>query len=262
MGVNVLGPVEVWHAGLPVDLPGRQHRLVLGVLALFQGELVTADRLVDLLWQDHPPRRARASIHSRVSELRASLREFCRSEARLVTRGNGYSLEIPDEQVDARRFRRILAGWRTVGSDSVVRGCLQTAIGLWRGPVLGGELTGAAHAAMCYGLESARLTASEDLFEVELRLGNHQLVADEIVGLVAANPTRERLLGQAMLALYRVGRTAEALQAYDRYRRWLADEFGADPGNALRQIQLTVLRDVAGQQTEPPAANAVHPVLH
>jgi DNA-binding SARP family transcriptional activator len=254
MEVNVLGPVEVWHAGRPVDLPGRQHRLVLGILILFHGELVPTDRLVDLLWHEHPPRRARASLHSRVSELRASLGDLCMTGARLVTRGNGYLLDIPDEQVDARRFRRVLAGWRGVGNDCVVRGCLKAAIRLWRGPVLGGELTGAAHATICHGLESARLTATEDLFEVELRLGNHQLLADEIVGLVAANPTRERLLGQAMVALSRVGRTAEALQAYERYRRWLGDEFGADPGGPVRQIHLALLRGDASAQAATTAA--------
>lgn len=242
MEVRVLGPVEVWHAGRPVDLPGRQHRLVLGILTLSDGQLVPADRLVDLLWPERPPRRARAALHSRVSELRAALGEPCRTEKPLVTRGDGYLLDVPDQQVDARRFRQILRGWRGVGKDQVVRECLRTAVGLWRGPVLGGELSGAAHAAVCHGLESARLTAAEDLFEVELRLGNHHQVVDDLVGLVAAHPARERLRGQAMLALHRVGRTAEALQEYGRYRRWLGDRFGADPGAPLRHIHLTLLR--------------------
>jgi DNA-binding SARP family transcriptional activator len=229
--VRVLGPVEVLHDGRVLNLARRQHRLLLGILALDVNHVVTTDRLMDLVWAERPPRQARAVIHSRVSEVRAALAGL-QTEARdcIRTHGEGYLLDLPAEQVDIHQFHLLLARVRTSGSDEQRRALLRRALSLWRGRMLGGWLPEDSHAVLCRAHEAARLTAAEDLHDVELRLGNHRTVVDEMLGLLAENPGRERLTAQAMLALHRAGRTAEATQIYDFCRRWLVS---CDPVNVI-----------------------------
>ncbi|HLL66558.1 MAG TPA: BTAD domain-containing putative transcriptional regulator [Micromonosporaceae bacterium] len=239
MDIRVLGPVELWHDGAPVALARRQQRLVLGILALEANRLVSSDRLIDQLWGDAVPPRGRAVLQTRISELRSVLAQL--PDVELATYGAGYVLRVDPQFVDAHRFRCAVAGWRDAGSDQLAREALRGALELWRGPVLGGGLPEPAHSSLCQGLESARSTALEDLFEIELRLGAHAEVVDDVVAACAANPTRERLLGQAMVALQRTGRAVEALQVYDRRRRWLRDELGVDPGAEVQQVYLALL---------------------
>jgi DNA-binding SARP family transcriptional activator len=258
--IRVLGPVEAWHAGRSLYLARRQQRLILGILALEADRLVGCDRLIDLLWGSRPPRRARAVVQSRVSELRTALHDHQQpdTEVRLATRGNGYVLLVSPELVDAHQFRMLTASWRETRTDDEARLSLRRALALWRGLALGGDLTPEAQ-SMCQGLQSARLTVAEDLFEIELRLGNHDQVADEIRDLAAANPGRERLVGQLLLALHRGGRTPEALRFYDRWRRWLGDELGIDPGRDLQRLHLALLQDdptVAGEADQRTSQRA------
>jgi DNA-binding SARP family transcriptional activator len=240
---RVLGPVEVVHATSPVQFGRRQQRLVLGILALEVNHVVTVDRLIDLLWNDHPPRQARAVLHSRVSEIRGCLGGVGDPDTEVRTVDNGYVLRTPPERVDAFVFRNAVTGWRRLPTLMAARTSLRAALGLWRGPVLGGGLTGSVHVSLCQGLESARLTAIEDLFDIELGLGKHHQVVAEIIEASAVHPTRERLVAQMMRALYRSGRGSEAVTAYDRWRKWLAEELGTDPGNDVRQLYLAILRN-------------------
>lgn len=244
MEIRVLGPVEAWHRGRSLYLARRQQRLILGILALDANKLVTSDRLIDLLWGEQLPAHARAVLQSRVSELRTALTAHQRpdADATLLTRGNGYVLAISPEQVDAHQFRLTAARTSEMASDDEARRSLRKALALWRGPVLGGQLTEGAYAALCQGLEAERLTTAEDLFEIELRLGNHLKVVDELGELATAHPSRERLVVQRLLALHRAGRTAQALHEYDRWRRWLADDLGIDPGTEVQQLHLAILR--------------------
>jgi DNA-binding SARP family transcriptional activator len=242
--IRVLGEVEVWRADVPLCLARRQQRLLLGILAIEANELITIDRLIDLLWGDQPPRQARAVLQSRMSELRTALHAFRGpdDELEILTRGSGYLLKVDPDLVDAYRFQSLVAAARVPTSPEEACRSLRAALDLWQGPVLGGRLTAHAHAALCSVLESERLTAAEDLFEIELQLGRHYQVADEIRELADANPERERLVAQMMLALHRAGRTADALHTYDRWRRWLADELGIDPAAEVQRLYLAMLR--------------------
>jgi DNA-binding SARP family transcriptional activator/tetratricopeptide (TPR) repeat protein len=262
--VRVLGTVEVQVGDSTLNLAKRQHRLILGILSLEPNRPIRIDRLIDLLWGDDPPQQARSVIYSRISELRAALNKAngtATEGGQLLTVGSSYLLQIAPELVDAHKFRMLLATARGSGSDERVRTLLRQALGLWRGPVLGGWLPAAAHGAVCHGLESARLTAAEDLFEAELRLHRHEAVVDELVDLSAANPSRERLTAAVMLALHRTGRTAEAIRAYDRTRRWLDRELGIDPGKPLTALYLSLLRGAqpASPHSSPEATAEAGP---
>ena len=253
--ILVLGPVEVWHGGRALALARQQERFILGVLALEVGRPVATDRLIDLLWGDNPPRSARAVLQTRVSELRTAMTSLLdqpggadgaadRVAVTIESRRSAYVLMAPEEIVDAYAFLRKIRDWRSAGTPSAGRDLLRSALDLWRGPVLGeaAEHTGAVPLRQV--LESARLTALEDLFELELSLGNHAVVADEILRLSTEDQTRERLMELAMIAQYRSGRATDALRTFDRWRRWLADEFGAMPGQRLADVHRAILRNV------------------
>jgi len=242
--IRVLGPVEVVIHGTHLRLAKRQHRLIVGVLGIEVNRSVLSDRLIDLLWGDRPPARPRAVLHSRISELRAVLRATDSGTAHhaLVTEHDGYALRIPARMVDAHRFRELVTHARQIKSDSRPRDTLRQALGLWRGPVLGGWSLTSPNYSLCDSLESARLTAAEDLHEAELRLGNHQSIVDELIELSAANPTRDRLTAALMVALHRAGRSAEALDVYRQRLVWLCSEFGIDPAPSLQQLHVAILR--------------------
>lgn len=255
MEVRVLGPVEVLIEGNRLPLAKRQHRLIVGILGIEVNRSVLTDRLIDLLWGDGPPARPRAVLHSRISELRAVLRAATGGAANhtLVTEHDGYVLRIPARMVDAYRFREIVTHARQIRSDPRLRDMLRQALGLWRGPVLGGLSPTAPNHSLCASLESARLTAAEDLHEAELRLGNHQSIVDELLELSAANPTRDRLTATLMVALHRAGRSAEAVAVYRQRRAWLRTEFGVDPAPSLQQLHVAILRhDPAAGLHGPP----------
>ncbi|MEU4470144.1 BTAD domain-containing putative transcriptional regulator [Micromonospora sp. NPDC023888] len=257
--LRVLGPVEVWNRGVPLQFARRQQRVLLGILALEANQLVTGDRLVDLLWGERPPQRARAVLQTRLSEIRAilDLAEDPDPAVLLDTTGGGYRLRVSPEQVDAQLFRNLVSDQRTRGSDDEARSILRAALALWRGPVLGGWLPAEGQADLTQGLEALRLTANEDLFDVELRLGNHRDIVDDVVELAGKHPTRERLAGQMMRALARSGRGPEALTSFDRWRRWLRDELGTDPSAEIQAIHLAVLRGADDQADTDGSRTAV-----
>lgn len=244
MEVRVLGPIEVLVHGNPLRLAKRQHRLILGVLGIEVNRSVLSDRLIDLLWGDRPPARPRAVLHTRISELRAVLRDTVGGTAHLalVTEHDGYMLRMPARMVDAYRFRELITHARVIRSDHRLRDMLRQALDLWRGPVLGGWSPAGPDHSLCASLESARLTAAENLHEAELRLGNHQSIVDELLELSAANPTRDRLTAALMVALHRAGRSAEAIAVYRQRRVWLRSEFGVDPAPSLQQLHVAILR--------------------
>jgi DNA-binding SARP family transcriptional activator len=253
--VRVLGPVEVLIRGTQLRLSKHQHRLIVGILGIEVNRPVLSDRLIDLLWGDSPPARPRSVLHSRISELRAALRAADGGAAHraLVTEHDGYVLRIPARMVDAHRFRELVTHSRQVRSDLRLRDMLRQALALWRGPVLGGwSPTGPNH-SLCDSLESARLTAAETLHEAELRLGNHQSIADELIELSAANPTRDRLTAALMMALHRAGRSAEAVAVYNQRRVWLRSEFGVDPAPSLQQLHIAILRHDPAVDLRVPA---------
>ena len=255
--ILVLGPVEVRHGGRALVFSRQQERFILGVLALEVGRPVATDRLIDLLWADKPPRSARAVLQTRVSELRTALTSLLREPAAgfgalddaaevavtIESRRSAYVLMAPEQIVDAFVFLQQARDWRSAATPAAGRDQLRAALDLWRGPVLGEpDHTGAP--PLRQALESARLTALEDLFELELSLGNHAAVVDEILRLPAEDQTRERLVELAMIAQYRCGRAAEALRTFDRWRRWLDEELAITPGVPIQEIHRAILRNI------------------
>ncbi|MEU8300486.1 AfsR/SARP family transcriptional regulator [Micromonospora sp. NPDC048909] len=254
MELQLLGAVEAWVEGRRLDLGPRQQRLVLAVLALKVNQFVPVERLVDLTWPESPPHSARHAIHVRVSLLRTvlTLAGAGRDGVEIHTRGPLYVLRADPMCVDAHRFRALLSDARNATDDVAKASLLRRALDMWHGPPLADVVTPPIE-ALCQGLEEARLTALEEWFGAQLRLGRHEAVIDELAEFVIQHPYRQRLLAQLMLALYRAGRAPDALVAYRLTRRRLVDELGLDPSAQLQKLERAILRgDPALDLPEPP----------
>jgi DNA-binding SARP family transcriptional activator len=256
MGVEfrILGPLEVVRDGRVVPLGGTGMRALLAVLLLHANELVASDRLIEELWGERSPARGANTVQVYVSRLRKLLgREL------IETQPAGYLLRAAPELVDLHRFSTLLRQSEGAAPASAAES-LRRALALWRGDPLG-DLAGEDCAqAEIRRLEELRAVALERLLEVELALGNRSIVAESAT-LVARYPLRERLRGHLMLALYREGRQAEALEAYRETRRMLSDELGLEPGEPLRALEQAILRQDPALlvPVQPPAASAAPP---
>ena len=207
------------------------------MLALRQGRVVGVDALVDGVWGEELPAAPRNALHHHIARLRAAL-----GEESIVGSPDGYALK--GAHVDAVRFEELLAETRSALRDGDVlaaANAVASALALWRGPALQG-LTGTAwFSAEARRLETLRVDALEEDFEVRLALGEHRELMPTLRSALADNPFRERLWGQLMLALYRSGRQADALETFQEARRVLADELGLEPGPELRRLQEAIL---------------------
>jgi DNA-binding SARP family transcriptional activator len=237
---RILGPLEVLDGARRVAVTGRNQRALLALLVLRAGTVVPTGRLVDELWGENPPPTATTSLQNAVSQLRKVLGADV-----LETRAPGYALLVERAQVDAHRFEELLASSRS--SDPEQRAAvLREAIGLWRGPALADfELESFAESET-RRLEELRLVAVEERIEADLELGRHADLVGEVESLVAEHPLRERFRAQLMLSLYRSGRQAEALKAYQEARAALVEELGIDPSAELQRLQGMILRQEAG----------------
>jgi DNA-binding SARP family transcriptional activator/tetratricopeptide (TPR) repeat protein len=233
---RILGPLEVRDGGRRLGVDRPRDRALLAALLLRAGEVVSIDRLVDDLWGEQPPRTARAALHNGISALRRLLGPDV-----LLTRPPGYVLAVPREQIDVRRFERLLEQASAAApADRADR--LREALALWRGPALDDVSFEAFAQAEIARLEELRAAAREELVEAELARGRHAAVVPELEALVTEHPFRERPRAQLMIALYRSGRQAEALEAYQSARRFLDEELGLEPGPTLQKLQQAVLR--------------------
>ncbi len=229
MEFRILGPLEVLDEGTPVPLGRGRERALLALLLTHPNEVVSIDRLIDELWGPEPPKAAVNTVQYYVSRLRKIL-----GADRIVTRPPGYAIRVEPGELDLERFERLLAD----GSGEAVR----EAIALWRGAALA-DFAFESFAQPTIGrLEELRLVALELRVEADLAAGRHAEVVAELEPLVEAHPLRERLRAQLMLALYRAGRQAEALEAYHAARRVLVDELGLEPGPALQELERAILR--------------------
>lgn len=247
---RILGPLEVWAGGRTLHLGGPKPRTLLAVLLLHAGEAVSADRLIDELWGESPPRSARHLLHVYVSNLRrAGIHPL------LSARAPGYALELGHDELDAGRFERLLGSGRRLLAAEQPAGAAQAlreALALWRGDALADFTYEPFAQAEIARLGELRLAALEDRVEADLALGRHRELVGELEALVAASTLRERPRGQLMLALYRSGRQAEALEAYQQARRVLGEALGIEPSRPLRQLQQAILRH--DPSLEPGAA--------
>ena len=248
MQICVLGPLELSVDDHPVALGGTKQRAVLAMLGLDANHAVTADRLIEGLWGEEPPASAAKMVQNYVWRLRGALPAGAGAE--IVTRGRSYELRIDRELVDVCRLERLVSEAARGGSADAAR----EALALFRGEPLS-DVAGEPFAnAEIRRLEELRLTASELAVEADLADGRHQDVVLEIEALLAANPLRERLHAQRMLALYRCGRQAEALEAFRHARATLVEQIGVEPAPELRRLHDAILRQDPSLDVEPAAA--------
>jgi DNA-binding SARP family transcriptional activator/class 3 adenylate cyclase len=247
MEFRILGPLEVTQGNRALALGGAKQRALLAILVIHASRVVSTDRLIDLLWGDDAPPTAGNTLQVYVSQLRKALEptRTRRGPAQvLVRRAPGYVLEVDEDAIDACRFERLVE----IGRDALAASdheraaeVLRTALALWRGPALADFSYEPFAQSEITRLEELRMAALEDRIAADLALGRHASFVGELDALVAQYPLREGLRGHLMLALYRSGRQAEALQVYQDTRRALEGELGIDPSSALQQLEKGIL---------------------
>ena len=236
---RILGALEVADDDRLLVLGGPKQRAVLAVLLLHRGEVVSNDRLIDELWGERPPASAAKAVQVYVSNLRKAL-----GDGVVLTRGRGYMLEADNGRVDVDRFEGLVAEGRTAlaeGDAKLASGRLREALALWRGPALADFVYEPFAQSEVARLEEERLAALEDRIEADLALGRSAALIGELEGLGREHPLRERLQAQLMLALYRSGRQADALERYQRARHKLIGELGIEPGPELQDLERAIL---------------------
>src|SRR6266566_3615040 len=239
MQFRILGPLEVVAHGEPRALGGAKQRAVLAVLLLHANRVVSRDGLIDAVWGEHAPETANSALQGYVSALRKTL-----GADLILTRAPGYVLETAPASVDLGRFESLLAeGSNALAARDAKRASkrLREALDLWRGEPLA-DLDSAGFVQLeCVRLKELRLSAVEERVDADLALGRHAELVAELHALVREHPLRERLRAQLMLALYRSGRQAEALDVYQQGRRLIAQELGLEPGEGLKRLEHAIL---------------------
>ena len=236
---RILGPLEVLDDDQTIELGGARQRAVLAILLLHRGETVSTERIVEQMWGEQPPPTAVKTVQVYVSHLRRALVEDVISSSR-----GGYVLTVDAERIDALRFERLLnEGRAALSGDDPARAAelLRSALALWRGQALGDLAYERFAQDDAVRLEELRLAAVEERIEADLRLGRHVELVPELEGLVVEHPLRERARAQHMLALYRSGRQADALESFRDARRALTEELGLEPGRELRGLEQAIL---------------------
>jgi predicted ATPase/DNA-binding SARP family transcriptional activator len=274
MGIEfrILGPLEMSADGRVLPLGSPKQRALLALLLVHANETLSRDRVIEELWAETAPATVESAFHSYLSRLRRLL-EGAGAGDLLVREAHGYRLRVAPDQLDANRFEGLVSAGSeglAAGKFEVAADRLRQALALWRGPALADVQSERFAITASARLEEARVSALEQRLEADLALGRHGRLIGELETLVAAHPYRERLRAQLMLTLYRCGRQAEALRAYQEARRALADELGLEPGQELKELEQAILRqaatlrlDRAELATEPeaslPAPAAVAP---
>ena len=231
----ILGPLEVRDGETDVELRGGQQRKLLAILLLHSGEAASSDRLIEELWDGQPPETALKALQGYVSSLRKQL-----GPEAVETVGTGYRLKVAPEDVDAHRFEELLAEARPL-ERAPAAAKLREALALWRGPALADFAYDDFARHEIERLEELRLGGIERRIDLELALGHHDDLVPELEALVHTYPLRERLRGHLLVALYRSGRQAEALDAYRDARTALRDELGLEPSEELQALQRAIL---------------------
>lgn len=259
MEFRILGPLEAVDGGRKLTLGAAKQRALLAVLLLHPNEVLSADRLVDELWVDRPPETAVKVVQVYVSQLRKALGE----NDRLLTRPPGYLLRVEQHELDVARFETLFEEGRralAAGDPRRAAAALRDALALWRGPPLADFVYEPFAQDDVARLEERRLAAVIERVEADLALGRHADLIAELEVLVDQHPLHERLRGQLMIALYRAGRQAEAIQAYQAGRQALGAELGLEPGEALRELERAILTqdpalDLAGPAPDVSSTN-------
>jgi DNA-binding SARP family transcriptional activator len=240
MDYRVLGPLEVRDGDRVLSLGGPRRRTLLAVLLTRPNEVVSVERLADVIWNGDPPAAAGNVVQGHVSDLRKAL-----GRAVISTRAGGYELVVEPERIDLRRFERLIAdGTRalTDGRPAEAAERLRDALALWRGPAFADIADNHLLRAEVARIEELRLLALERRVEADLALGLHAEVAAELEAFVVQHPLRERPQAQLMVALYRSGRQGDALEVYRRARQAVVGELGLEPSPLLQGVERAILR--------------------
>jgi DNA-binding SARP family transcriptional activator len=246
LGFSVLGPVEATLDGWPLVLGGTRQRALLALLLVRANEVVPGSRLIDEIWGDDPPPSAQNILQGYVSDLRKVL-----GRGTIETRGRGYALLVDARRLDLHRFEALVG--RAAREEPVsAASTLHEALALWRGPALADVRDEIFMAPFAARLEELRLLALERRIAADLQCGRHREVVGELEQLIAEHPLRESLSSSLMLALYRAGRQAEALETCRALQRRLADEIGIEPSPAMQRLQTGILRQDASLDLAEP----------
>src|SRR5215207_1802790 len=254
MEFRMLGPLEVDEASRAIPIAGGRQRALLAILLVHANEPVSTDELIEGLWGEHAPAAPRKGVQIQVSRLRKALGDC---GARVVTRANGYLLHVEPGELDLDRCERLAHEAReALATDNPGQAAeqLREALALWRGPPLVDFVFDSFAQAEIGRLEELRLGLLEDRIEADLDCGRHAELIGELEARVTQHPLRERVRRQFVLALYRAGRQAEALEAYRAARAILDEELGLEPTPALRELEQAILTHDPGLRA--PAAHA------
>lgn len=242
---RILGPLEIERPDGEIVPPwAPKIRTLLAYLCCHNSTTVSTERLIKALWSHTPPRSSTTALHVYVSQLRRHFRALGMDTSTLATVPTGYRLQLPPSALDLNLFEALLAdadALQNSGRLDEASAALDSALDLWRGPGLEGFRDLPAFEGLGHLLDEKRNHAHEQRLRLELNLGRHQALIGELVSLTEAHPTWEAVHGYLMISLYRSGRTADALNVFERLRRTLVAEFGIEPGPALQDIQRSVL---------------------
>jgi len=255
---RILGALEVHRGGSEIPIPGGNQRKVLLALLLEPNRSVSGEKLIDALWGESPPARAKNALQVHVSGLRDALEAGVGRGVVLATTPTGYQLNASEETIDSRRFEHLAAEGRAAlfaDDAELAARVLSEADALWRGAALMDVVYSEFAAHEAARLEELRLSTFEDLAEAELALGRHEQLIPRLHSFVAAQPLRERARAQLMLALYRDGRQSDALAEYRAARETLIEEIGIEPGPALQSLERAIL--VQDESLAAPADGVV-----
>lgn len=242
MYFRILGPFDISVGSKIIEFGSGRQRAILALLLLQRGQIVGMDRVYEALWEDDPPATAKGQVHTCVSALRRELRELG-EDGLLSTSIAGYSINVPDESFDMADFERLASRGNAVAADGRLADAVRdfrAALGLWRGPAAA-NVDCRLVQAIANRLNEERVRVLEECIEAELALGEHHKLVAELSELVSDYPLRERVRAQHMLALYRSGRQAEALESFQAVRSILRDELGLEPGDKLCMLQRAIL---------------------
>ena len=251
MDFRILGPLEVVDTDRVLPLGGPKQRALLALLLLHANEVVSADTLIDRLWGERAPPTVAKVLQVQIWRVRKALGADV-----LATRPPGYLLHVGAEELDLGRFERLVEEARAAEPAAAAEK-LREALSLWRGEPLADLAYEGFLSTEIARLEELRLLALEERIDADLTLGHHADVVGELAALIAEHPYREGLRARLMLALYRSGRQADALEAYQQARAALSDELGLEPSDELRQLEQAILRHDPVLASPPVAQAAV-----
>lgn len=261
MRLSALGPLEAVSSGQVVKLGGPKPKALIAALLLEPGRVVSVDRLVDLIWDDEPPKSAVALIHTYVSTMRRVFTSYGEPSV-LVTRPPGYALQVEPSDIDLEQFTESIRRARLAEKEHDCHGAIEQyerALALWRGPAFGG-VDASFVRVRANALDVDRLSAEEGLARCELEVGRVSSAASRLALVTAAHPYREGALGLLMRAQYLSGRQSDALATYREGRERLISELGVEPGEELRELHEQVLRGTLPVPVEDPLVPRREPV--